>query len=305
MSSSDSSGNGMAYLHHGHVGKLPKVIRITGILIIIAGLQSFGFYSKYVPAINLANQNLDHLVDEVATNNFTNGVLSDLGDLRRISQDENYKKEIVQIYERFIGEFLDDRIATIDEFVRITETLDPPDSPLGEESLTTLKEGVIKLQALYADHYQPVIDDLDSPPIYLQPTAGLIKQRSTLKQNLMFNHGLYLSIIGDRSNANALFNDLENMGVDNEFLAVINYAQARMLYDAFQAEGQFDYYQQAIQALKDSLQNNPDYGQPKLFLEYLLSLDRGSQEVNAPVTGDGSGEAEGERGVISSAPPNF
>jgi hypothetical protein len=95
------------------------------------------------------------------------------------------------------------------------------------------------------------------------------------------------------------------MQVDNAFLTVVHYAQARMLYDAFQSEGQFDYYQQAIQSLKESLRSNPEYGQPKLFLEYLLSLDRGSQEVNAPVTGDGSGEAEGERGVISSAPPNF
>ncbi len=305
MSSADKWGKGMGPSQAGFIDQSSKLLRILGIVIIIAGLQSYGYYSNYVPQVNAANQDLDRLTDEIATNSFTNKVLNDLGDLRRISEDEAYKREIVQIYERFIGEFLEDRIATIDEFVRITETLDAPEGPLGEESLDMVKTGAKDLQNLYADQYQPIIDSLDSPPLYLQPTAAFLKSGSSLKQNLMFNHGVYLSLTGDRTNANKLFNDLENMQVDNAFLTVVHYAQARMLYDAFQSEGQFDYYQQAIQSLKESLRSNPEYGQPKLFLEYLLSLDRGSQEVNAPVTGDGSGEAEGERGVISSAPPNF
>lgn len=295
----------MGSLQGGFVENASKLLRLLGIVVIVAGLQAYGFYSNYVPKVNAANQDLDQLTDEIATNSFTNKVLNNLGDLRRISEDEDYKNEIVQIYERFIGEFLEDRITTIDEFARITDTLDAPEGPLGEDSLTTVKNGVVELQKLYSDQYQPIIDSLESPPLYLQPTAALIKRGSSLQQNVMFNHGVYLSLVGDRSTANKLFNDLENMEVDNDFLAIIHYAQARMLYDAFQSEGQFDYYQQAIQSLKESLRKNPEYGQPKLFLEYLLSLDKGSQEVNAPVTGDGSGEAEGERGVISSAPPNF
>lgn len=305
MSSSDNTGNDAGSFRSGIVEKSPSLLRVLGIITIIAGFQAYGFYSYFNPQLDSANQSLDHLVDEIATNGFTNKVLNDLGDLRRISEDENYKKEIVQIYERFIGEFLEDKIATIEEFVRITDALTAPQGPLGEESLALLKKGVSDLKILYSDQYQPIIDRLDSPPLYLQPTAAFLKRGSSLEKNLIFNHGVYLSLVGDRSAANTLFNDLENMQVDNEFLAVVHYAQARMLFDAFQSEGQFDYYQQAIQALKESLRRNPDYGQPKLFLEYLLSLDRGSQEVNAPVAGDGSGEAEGERGVISSAPPNF
>ena len=294
---------------HGHkdqlLQKLPKVLRILGVIVIIVSLQSYGYYNHFIPQVNSADVQLDHLMDEVATNKFVNKVLNDLGDLRRVSEDEAYKKEIVQIYERFIKDFLEDSRETITEFVRITGTLNTPPGTLGEESMSTLKTGVEELDALYSDHYQVLQEELDSPPLYLQPTASLIISNTPLEQNIRFNRGVYLSLVGDRGAANILFNDLKKENIDNEFLSVIHYAQARLLFDAFQAEGQYDYYQQAIQTLKQSLRNNPDYGQPKLFLEYLLSLDRGSQEVNAPITGDGSGEAEGERGVISSAPPNF
>ena len=305
MSSSASSVDAVLANKGQLFGKLSKALRILGVIIIIAGLQAYGFYNHFIPRVNLANIELDHLMDEVATNKFVNKVLNDLGDLRRVSEDEAYKKEIVQIYERFIKDFLEDPRDAVAEFVRITATLNTPAGTLGEESMATLKTGVEQMQALYSDRYQEIKDDLDSPPLYLQPTAFFIKRNAIIGQNIRFNHAVYLSLVGDRGGANTIFNDLKKENVSDEFLAVINYAQARLLFDAFQTEGQFDYYQQAIQTLKESLRKNPDYGQPKLFLEYLLSLDRGSQEVSAPVTGDGSGEAEGERGVISSAPPNF
>jgi len=305
MSSSVNSVDGLQNTRNQLLEKTPKILRIIGVILIIVGLQSYGFYVHFVPQINSANVELDHLMDDVATNKFVNKVLNDLGNLRRVSEDTVFQGEIVQIYERFIKEFLENRLEAIAEFARITATLYTPEGPLGEESMATLRTGVEQLVSLYADNYQTLIDDLDSPPIYLQPTASFIKRNDTLEQNIMFNHGVYLSIVSDRGAANTIFNDLKKENIDDTFNAVILYAQARMLFDAFQAEGQFDYYQQAIQALKESLRSNPDYGQPKLFLEYLLSMDKGSQEVNAPVTGDGSGEAEGERGVISSAPPNF
>lgn len=305
MSSSVSSTGGLQTNGNMILARLPGILRITSIIMVIIGLQAYGFYNYFMPRVDSANQELDRLLDEVSTNSFVNEVLNDLGDLRRVSEDEPYRKEIVQIYERFIKDFLEDRREAIAELVRISGTLNTPPGPLGEESMATLSAGVEELQALYSDHYAGIIEQLDSPPIYLQPTASFIGDKHGLERDIHFNHGLYLSAVGDRGPANAVFNELKDSTVDKEFLAQVQYAQARLLYDAYQAEGQFDYYQQAIQSLKDSLRSNPDYGQPKLFLEYLLSLDRGSQEASAPVTGDGTGEAEGERGVISSAPPNF
>ena len=284
---------------------LSKFLKFIGLIIIISGLQSYGFYNHFNSRINSANQNLDHLMDEVSNNNNVNKVLNNLADVRRASEDEAYSKEIVQIYERFIKDFLEDPRLAIEEFARITSTISTPPGPLGEESMATLRSGVSSIQDLYADNFQEIIDNLDGPPLYLQPTASIIKKNNSLYQNIMFNHAVYLSIVGDRGEANTIFNDLKKEELNSEFLSLIHYAQARLLYDAFQTEGQFDYYQQSIKTLKESMRQNPGYGQPKLLLEYLLSIDRGTQEVNAPLTGDGSGEAEGERGVIASDPLNF
>ena len=195
--------------------------------------------------------------------------------------------------------------ASIDEFDRITATLKPPAGALGEESMASLRAGVEKMKSLYGDHYGEIVARFESPPLYLQPTASLIKNHNNFSQRVQLNHGMYLSVVGNRGEANTIFNDLKQSDIPDDLLAVVHYAQARLLFDAFKTEGQFDYYQQAIQSLKQSLHSDPEYGQPKLFLEYLLSLEMGTSEVNAPVTGDGTGEAEGERGVISSAPPNF
>lgn len=287
------------------ISRLPRILKIVGIIVLIAGLQTYGFYNYFNPRIQMANQNLDRLMDEVSTHDFVNSVLNNFGDLRRISSDEAYRSEVVQIYERFIGEFLDDPLAAIDEFDRITATLKPPAGALGEESMASLRAGVAEMKSLYADHYAGIVDRLASPPLHLQPTASIIKNQDNYAQSVQLNHGMYLAAVGNRGEANTIFNDLKQADISDELLAVVHYAQARLQFDAFKTEGQFDYYQQAIQSLKQSLNSNPEYGQPKLFLEYLLSLERGASEVNAPVTGDGTGEAEGERGVISSAPPNF
>jgi hypothetical protein len=44
---------------------------------------------------------------------------------------------------------------------------------------------------------------------------------------------------------------------------------------------------------------------PKLFLEYLLSMETGRSAENYQVEGEGTGEAEGEQGVISKQTPTF
>ena len=305
MSSSVNIAGGLQSQTTQIINRLPRILKIVGVIVFIAGLQIYGFYNYFNPRVNMANQNLDHLMSEVGNNDFVNGVLNSFGDLRRISDDEAYRGEIVQIYERFIGEFLEDPIGAIDEFDRITSSMNPPAGTLGEESMAGFRAGVEKMKSLYADHYIEIVDRLESPPIYLQPTASIIKNHDNFAHRVQLNHGMYLSVVGNRGEANTIFNDLKESEIPDELLAVVHYAQARLLFDAFKTEGQFDYYQQAIQSLKRSLHSDPEYGQPKLFLEYLLSLEMGTSEVNAPVTGDGTGEAEGERGVISSAPPNF
>ncbi len=305
MSSSVNIAGGLQSNTTHIIRRLPRILKIVGIVVFIAGLQTYGFYKYFEPRVQNANQYLDRLMDEVGDNNFVNSVLNNFGDLRRVSDDEGFRGEVVQIYERFVGDFLEDPRAAIEEFDRITGTLNAPAGALGEESMASFRSGVEEMKKLYTDHYEEIVASLDSPPIYLQPTASIIKNNNNFALGVKLNHAMYLSVVGNRGEANTIYNDLKESDISDNFRAVVHYAQARLFFDAFRTEGQFDYYQQAIQSLKQSLLSDPEYGQPKLFLEYLLSLERGASEVNAPITGDGTGEAEGERGVISSAPPNF
>lgn len=307
VSTIKSRGGGTAVLqiHQGIYPVLFRSVKVAGILLLIAGLQAYGFNHYYTPRVNDANQYVDHLRAEISTNSQVDTVLEIFAELRRATQNEILRAEIVQTYERFIGEFTSDPRLAIEDFIRVSNSFALPAGSLEADILAKLKHELVRLQDIYSDHYGDLNTEFKNPPIYLQPTAALIKRDSELGRKIKFNHALYLSLTGNRSEANSIFNDLKSGSQDQEFVSRVHYAQARMLYDAFIAQNNVDYFQQAIQNLQDSLRNNPDYGMPKLFLEYLLSMDRGMQTEDIPQQGEGSGEAEGERGVMTTHPSTF
>jgi tetratricopeptide (TPR) repeat protein len=282
-----------------------RVLKIAGVILAIAGMQAYGFNRHFNPWLNQANQHLDRLAAEISANEQVDAVLGRLADLRRTTQNDTLRTEIVQTYERFIGEFPADPNTAIADFVRVVNIYAVPQDSLEAEILVTLKQELGRLQELYRDHYSELKSGFESPPIYLQPTAALLKRDGELARKIDFNHALYLSLTGDRTTANTIFNQLKSDQQDQQFMSLLHYAQARMLYDAFVAQNNMEYFQQAIQNLQESLRNDPGYGMPKLFLEYLLSMERSMQSEDIPQQGEGSGEAEGERGVMSSHPPTF
>ncbi len=282
-----------------------RAIRIIGISILLTGLQTYGFYRHFVPALNSANANLDQLMNEVSTNIQMDKVLRELDNLRRVAEDQGLQQEIVQVYERFIKEFLEDRVPALQQFEKAVNAFPVPAAKLGAESLAKVKTDLSRIMEIYGDHYSGLLADLASTPLYLQPTAAVIKNNNALVHKIKFNHAVYNSIAGDMTIANTTFNELKQEVKDPQFAAVIHYAQARMQYTAFKAESKFEYYQQAIQNLQQSMRLDADYGLPKLLLEYLLSVQGSASASNSAVQGEGMGEAEGERGVISSEAPNF
>jgi len=292
--------------YRGSAGSgLVRLLRIAGILVLIGGLQAFGFYRHFVPDIALANQNLDRLMDEAATHKLVEQALGELQDLGRVADNEALRTEAAQVYERFVKQFVDDPRMAINDFERVVSGFPVQSAPLGAEALQTLKDDIVLLRELYSDHYRKLVDGLASPPLYLQPTAVLIKRDDGFQQTVLFNHALYLSVVGDRSTANAIFNELKGAAGAPDLVAMIHYAQALMLYGAFQSEQKLEYYQQAVQNLKQSLRSNAGFGLPQLLLEYLLSVEMGTQTENYQVEGEGTGEAEGEQGVISTQLPTF
>jgi hypothetical protein len=282
-----------------------RALKIMGIVVLLAGLQTYGFYRHFVPALDRANANLDQLMNEVSTNIQMDKVLRELDNLRRVAQDDGLQKEVVQVYERFIKEFLEDRVPALLQFETAVNSFPVPSATLGVESLAKVKTELARVMEIYGDHYTSLVEDMESPPLYLQPVAAFVKQDNPLVYKLRFNHALYNSIVGDQAIANTTFNELKSQVKDPQFGAIIHYAQARMLYAAFKSESKFEYFQQAIQNLQQSLRLQSDYGLPKLLLEYMLSAQGGASAASSSMQGEGTGEAEGERGVISSAPSNF
>jgi len=280
-------------------------LRIAGIIVLLAGLQTWGFYNHFVPRLESANANLDQLMNEVSTNIQMDKVLRELDNFRRVANDEGLQREVLQVYERFIKEFLEDRVPALATFETAVNSFPVPAATLGAESLARVKSDLVRVMEIYGDQYTKLVDDLDSPPLYLQPMAAMVKQDNPLAHKIRFNHALYNSIVGDRAIANTTYNELKQQVKDPQFGAIIHYAQARMLFTAFKTEGKFEYFQEAIQNLQQSLRLHADYGLPKLLLEYLLSAQGGASSASSSMEGEGTGEAEGERGVISSAPSNF
>jgi len=282
-----------------------QMLKVAGFVLVIASLQAYGFDRHFLPLFNQASRHIDRLAAEISTNTQVDTVLGLLADLRRTTQNEILRTEIVQTYERFTGEFITNPRTAIADLIRVANGFAAQTDSIEADILVSLKQELESLQQIYSDHYGDLNARLQSPPFYLQPTAALIKRDNALENKTGFNHALYLALTGDRSAANTIFNDLKSDQQDIQFMSLVHYAQARMLYDAFVAQNNMEYFQQAIQNLQESLRYNPDYGMPKMFLEYLLSMNRGMQAEDVPQQGEGTGEAEGERGVMSSHPPTF
>jgi len=281
------------------------VFKALGIIIFIIGLQFYGFYQYFSPAVVVANQNLDRLMNEVTSNALAETVLRGLEDVRRHNEDEAFRRQINQMYDQFIEKFIADPRTTLQDFEGAIAGIPTQPTALGNDAVSMLKWDVSRLKEIYSDHYRDLHADLQSPPMYLQPVASVLKRTSGLEAKVAFNQALYLSLVGDRNTANTTFNELKQNLADQDFISAVYYAQARMLFAAFESEGRVEYYLQAIQNLQQSLRYNPTYGMAKLFLEYLLSLQGGGSAEAVPSEGDGSGEAQGEKGMISSQPLTF
>ncbi len=279
---------------------LSWALKGSGAVLIIFGLQAWGFYSLLGPRIEIADENLMALLEEVPANSLIDETLSTLRDYRRANDDEVRSRQILELRQRIVRAYHDNPRAVIDEAIRISAGFNP-DSDIEQELLASLRRILLRLQAIYSDHYGEVISRYDRPPFYLQPTAALLALNQSTRDRLEFNHALYLMLSGNRSAANSMYSELRRSAGNDEIHARSLYAQARLQFEAFQIDADPEYYRQARRYTQESLSSDPTQGVPKLFLEYLLSIEQRTMDVEStPEEGQGAGEAEGERGSISS-----
>jgi hypothetical protein len=296
-----------ALIHYGRHRRqtlLLWLFRIVSVIVLLAGLQVFGFYRHFTPGLHAANAGLERLVAESSSHELANRILGNLQELRNQADNEILRRQIVQIYERFIKEFGADPRTAISDLDRMVAGLSNHYQG-GSETFSVIQEDLVQLRGMYSDHYGELLAELDSPPWYLQPSAGLINGDGKFARRAGFDYAVYLAIVGDRSAANDILNDLRENAGTRDFRSGVYYAQARLLYDAFKAENDFQYFQQALQYTRQSLRENAGFGTAKLFLEYLLSIAGDMSLQDTPMKGEGKGVAEGEKGVISTDPSSF
>jgi len=279
---------------------LSWALKLIGTVLIIFGVQAWGFHSFVTPRIENADVNLIALLEEAPTNSLIDATLTTLRDYRRANDDEVQNRQILGLRETIVRGYRDDPRAVIDEALRVSVGLNG-DTEIEQELLATLRRNLLRLQAMYTDHYAEVIARYSRAPLYLQPTAALLSLNRSSRERFEFNHALYRMLSGDHGAANSIYSELRRSTQDDLIISRALYGQARLQFEAFRIDGDPEYYRQARQYTQESLSNDPAQGVPKLFLEYLLSIDQQAVDIeSAPEEGQGSGESEGERGSLSS-----
>jgi hypothetical protein len=279
---------------------LSWTLKLIGAALVFLGAQTWGFHNFVAPRIENADANLIALLEEAPTNSLIDATLTTLRDYRRANDDAVQSRQILGLRETIVRGYRDDPRAVIDEALRISVGLNG-DTDIEQELLATLRRNLLRLQAMYADHYAEVIARYSRSPLYLQPTAALLSLNRSSRERLEFNHALYRMLSGDHGAANSMYSELRRNTQDGLINSRALYGQARLQFEAFRIDGDPEYYRQARQYTQESLSSDPAQGVPKLFLEYLLSIDQQAVDVeSAPEEGQGSGESEGEHGSLSS-----
>lgn len=274
--------------------------KLIGAILVFLGAQTWGFHNFVAPRIESADMNLIALLEEAPTNSLIDATLTTLRDYRRANDDEVQSRQILGLRETIVRGYRDDPRAVIDEALRISDGFNG-ETDIEQELLATLRRNLLRLQAMYADHYAEVIVRYSRAPLYLQPTAALLSLNRSSRERFEFNHALYRMLSGDHGAANSMYSELRRSTQDGLINSRALYGQARLQFEAFRIGRDPEYYRQARQYTQESLSNDPAQSVPKLFLEYLLAIDQQAVDVeSAPEEGQGSGESEGERGSLSS-----
>jgi hypothetical protein len=285
------------------MNRLSLILKVGGALFLIGGAQSLGFQVQIDPRIEDARENLRQLQLEIPGNRLVNATLETLRDYRRVTSDAVKKRQALQMRQDFIQRFPENPQLAVEEFARVIAGLGAR-SDAEQELLGNLERNLATLTHIYTDRFAEARASYISPPWYLQPVAALMTRGTQGRQNLDFDHALFLMLTGQRSAANNIFTELRENSDSDEFISRVLFAQSRLQYDAYRVEQDPEYQRQAIQYAEQSLRHDADYEQPKLFLEYLLTIDLQAVEAEGtPPEGQGSGEAEGERGAISTDLP--
>ncbi len=281
------------------------MLRFAGILLLLAGLQSWGFYRQASPLIAEAHEQLYLLQHDVPDNRLVNLSLQSLQAYWKAAEVDLTRRQVVELRDSVSRRFGADPAAAVREFARVVDGFESR-SVAEQDVLATLQRQAVQLERMYTDHFDNAIMAVSHPAWYLQPTAALLNNDQAQSRALEFNHALYLMHVRNTSAAVEILDDLRDDSADDSLRAKALFTLSRIQYQAFRLEKDPSYFRDALQLAQQSVRSDAGHALAKLFLDYLLSFDRQAVEVDvSPLEGEGTGEGEGERGAIATDPGEF
>jgi hypothetical protein len=287
-------------------GTLRGWMRIVGLILLACGLQAWLFDRQITRMNEAAMSNLVLQQQERSDDRIINETLRALQQYWRTLDAESERDRVLTLRDTVIERFATDRLGAVRELTHVVATFEPL-SPVEESALLSLRQRVLELETIYADRTGTVLERYRAPPWYLQPTGSLVNDSPARLTALRYNHALSLMAAGDTAAARSILEELRQVTADDDAQSAdVLYAEARLQYDAFTQEPDPAYLREALELTRQSVRRKAEHAVPKLFLEYLLSVEPMSGKVEVePVEGQGSGEGQGERGVISEDAGDF
>jgi len=278
-------------------------IIVTALLLLLGGVQSLIFFSKYSHEISQTNQKLQALVAEKYSGELMDGVWDKLWRLgAAVSQDHAASLPLRTMLRTF-NETV--RVAPKETIGKLTADLPGLKQKMPEftDQLAEFESAVAVLHDIYQIDYEPLIDSMQNPPVYLWPIAGILMEKTGYLRIATYNRAMYLAQTGEMGTARVLLTGLHASAHDDEFLALVYFGLARLQWQLFAERGQRENYFLAVNFLRQSIQTDPELILARRLLDFLLSLSQTNSFE--PTQGDPATPSEGQAGADPEVMPIF
>ena len=267
-------------------------------VIILGALQAVGFYQRFAPRVEAANDALYALTLENAQRGLYRELATKVGFLTgSVAGETTDTRTLADAWADFDAHFA---AAPHEAVVALQNEL--PAVLAGSNADAAARESFAgsleRLESIYADRYKPLLADLKRPPLYLWPVARFAAEQSGYRQTVTLGRALYLAQTGDIGTSRVMLAGLNASVEAPDVLATIYYTLGRLQFELFRATPEIEYYRQSVSYLQQSLAVRPDLQLAQRLLDFLLSLP---PAATAPQAAEGRPEtpAEGEGAAVS------
>lgn len=262
------------------------------------GVQGALFFKQFSPRVANANAQLFNLKVENSQRTLYRSIAAKVEILNlAAAETDGEERSLADAWDDFQGNFASAPHAAVttlmNELPAVTVTMGA-----NNPGVSQLAAELDRLGLIYADAYKDLLADLNSPPVYLWPTAALLAETSGYRQAARLNRALYLSQTGDIGTARVMLAGLNASVDDPQVRGIVYYMLGRLQFEMFSATPEVEYFIQSVQYLRQSLQADPQQPLAKRLLDFLLSLP---QSAAAPQSAEGRPEtpSEGEGAAVS------